>query len=241
MFALQNFARAHAGKNAGLGELAAAQADGNGTNQPRVIGPAQHGHDEGQPAPGQAVAQHEIKQHQDGQQRNDDEGVIDRHQHPVDPATLVTRDQAHQQRHDAAHDRHGDAEQQGVADRHRKLPEHVLAAAGGTEHMWPAGWLVQRCDVDVQRRIWREIGQHGDHQHDAREAGADGELDIGAQQITQGAPHQRASTRGSSKGYTRSISNTATDTPMMDMVVTPSTRLKSPAYTALTSSEPMPG
>ena len=57
---------------------------------------------------------------------------------------------------------------------------------------------------------------------------------------SQASTH-RCSTRGSNSGYARSISNTAAETPMIEIVVTPSTNPKSPAYTADTNREPTPG
>ena len=55
------------------------------------------------------------------------------------------------------------------------------------------------------------------------------------------ASTHRCSTRGSNSGYARSISSTAAETPMIEIVVTPSTNPKSPAYTADTNRDPTPG
>ena len=62
------------------------------------------------------------------------------------------------------------------------------------------GGTSERRDEGVQCRIRRDIRKDGKHENDTGQAGADGEFDIGAQQVTQSAPHQRASTRGSSSG-----------------------------------------
>ena len=94
----QDLPRAHAGEDAGLGEFAGAQAERDRADQARVIGPAEAGHHQRQQAPRHVVVHDEVEQHQDREQRDDDEGVVDRHQRPVDPAAGVARDQADHQR-----------------------------------------------------------------------------------------------------------------------------------------------
>ena len=82
---------AHAGEHALLGELARLQAERDRADQPRVIGPAEARHRERQQRPRHLVAHHEVEQHQQRKQRDDDEGVVDRHQHAIDEAALVAR------------------------------------------------------------------------------------------------------------------------------------------------------
>ena len=136
------------------------QAHRHRADQPGVVGPAQAGHRQRQQQPRHVVAQHEVEHHQDREQRDDDEAVVERHQQPVDHARPCSRRSAR-----STSDRrrlmngHGDAEQQRVADGDRELPEHVLAARVGAERIGPAGRHVRRHDVGVVRRIRREERQ----------------------------------------------------------------------------------
>ena len=129
----------------------APQAHRHRADQPRIIGPAEPRHHEREQQPGEAVAHDEVEQHEDREERDDDEGVVDGHQHAVHGAAGIAREHADDERQAAADHRHRDAEQQRVADRRGELPEHVLPARIGAHPIGPGGRHVGRHDVAVHR------------------------------------------------------------------------------------------
>ena len=154
-----------------------------------VVGPAEAGHDQGEQRPVHAVAQHEIEHHEEREERDDDEGVVDRHQHAVDEAAAIAGDEPDRERQDAADERHRQPEQERVAEREGELPEHVLPARGRAEGMRPGGRHVGRHHVDVERRIGREGRQAGHHGDRPGQDGAQREFAVVAEEVAQHLQH----------------------------------------------------
>jgi hypothetical protein len=135
------------------------------------------------------VLEDEIDQDEDRKGREDDEGVVDRHERAVDESAHVAGGQADGERDDAAEKRDRYAEEQAVADGERELPEDILTARIGAEGVVPGRRQIEGNHVLQAGWVRRyERGQrHGDDQQDQDRA--EREFAIVAEEVLEDAQH----------------------------------------------------
>ena len=159
VLAHEDLARRHAGEHGGMRELARLEAHRQRANEARIVGPAEQRHDQRQRRPRHAIAHDEVEQHQDRKEWNDDEGVVDRHQHAINPSALVAGEETDREREYPAQDSDDDAERQRVANGECQMPEDVLPARRRAEGMRRRRRHVGRDHEGVDRRIGRHERQ----------------------------------------------------------------------------------